>query len=106
VGQVSLDGTGRDEQALADLRVGQALCDELHDSQLGGAEAFPTAQRTLAVSAAALGVSDGIIERGRGACRPRRCEGLLAEHLSQRAELRFVAWLTHRETHAAHGGAN
>ena len=103
---MSLDGTGRDEQALADLRVGQALGDELHNSQLGRAEALPTAQRPLALSAAALGVGDRIIERGRGARGPRRCEGLLAECLAQRAELGFVAWLAHREAHAAHGGAN
>ena len=62
MGQVSLDGTGRDEQALADLRVGQTLGDELHDSQLGRAQALPTAQRPLALSAAALGVGDRIIE--------------------------------------------
>ena len=99
VADVDLDCRGRDEHALADLRVGEARGDVADDLELGRGDALPAAGWALARAARASDPGDRLVGAEFCALSPRGLEGLLAHPLAQRClECRPVVVLGRQRT--------
>src|SRR5580704_15026613 len=79
VGQVHLDGAGRDEQPPGDGVVAQAFADEADDLQFGGSQAGPAGGEAFAAAAAAGGVGHRVAEGESLAFFPCLGEAVFAE---------------------------